>query len=540
MKQIYGLNGLLGILVIVFAITITSCSNTPNSVTIGPNQNQCVQPEMYKSGTTLSPIIIGNPDTAPYCMSVTIQNNNSGLNANNIQTTSSGLTMSYTVESTTYSSQMYDPAAAGITINNANQTLGNVEVFDPNNCLTTSGANVVTINSGGMSCTFYMQILAESNPVGIYGTNLNYNYTNGNQNYSVSTNVNQRVNLYAGGTAGLFVDETGAWLPGSSLQGLNSITGTVTGLARDLYGNIYISTAQLVYLYNGMSTTQVANAIPGVQINGITTDLNASVYIATNQGIYKFNPDESSTVWTPYNDLSTPSQITATTNVVSIKGYENFESVNVIYATTESQAYVCNTQSDLNGSLGCHWTLLNNGVSPNIFSPNALAVDYYNNLYTANESSVNTYTTLWQNIGYFLQPGTTTGTLSSIYWTLFSNTQILYVGEHNTLSSTENTVYLCNPSPSGCGPVQSSNNNSLTGNVFAVVSDGANNLYAVGNGLNSADFATTPNVFGAFLTVPSSGFVASTPWTPISNGSPAVISGGSLTILKVSSMLTSY
>ncbi len=318
------------------------------------------------------------------------------------------------------------------------------------------------------------------------------------------------------------------------------ISGTVTGLARDLYGNIYISTAQLVYLFNGISTTQVANAIPGVQINGVTTDLNASVYIATNQGIFKFNPDESSTVWTPYNDLSTPAQITATTNVVSIKGYENFESVNVIYATTESQAYICNTQNDLNSSLGCHWSSLNTGATPNIFLPNALAVDYYNNLYTANQSSVNTYTTSWQNISYFLQPGTTTGVLSSIYWALFNNTQFLYVGEHNTLSANENTVYLCNPSPSGCGSVQSSNNNSLTGNVYAVVSDGANNLYAAGSGLNSADFTATPNAFGAFLTIPASGFIASTPWTPISNGSIPAISGGSLTVLKVSSMLTSY
>ncbi|MCC2644796.1 MAG: hypothetical protein K0R94_574, partial [Burkholderiales bacterium] len=47
-------------------------------------------------------------------------------------------------------------------------------------------------------------------------------------------------------------------------------------------------------------------------------------------------------------------------------------------------------------------------------------------------------------------------------------------------------------------------------------------------------------VFGAFINAPQSGFVAESTWTPISNGSPPVISGGSLTVLKVSSMLTSY
>jgi len=526
--------------VVLVAATLAGCSNTPNSVTIRPNQNQCVQASMYSSNVTPSPLILGNPQNAPYCMSVTIQNNNSGVNANNIQITNFGLSMTYTVGSTTYNSQMYDPAAAGITISGANQVLGNVAVFDPSNCLTSSGANVVTINSGGITCTFFMQILSESNPVGVYATNLNYNYTNGNQNYAVSTNVNQRVNLYAGGTTGLFVDSTGTWVSGASLTVPIPIPNTVTSLARDLYGNVYIATAQLVYLFNGISTTQVANAIPGVQINGITTDLNAAVYIATNQGIYKFDPDESTAVWVPFNDLSSPPQITSSTNMISIKGYENFESTNALYATTGSQAYICNTQADLEGQLGCHWSLLNTGTSPNTFLPNALAVDLYNNLYTANKNSVNTYTTSWQSISYFMQPGVTTGTLGTVFWTLFKNTQYLYVGENNTLAPSENVVYGCNPSPTGCGSLVSSNNNTLTGNVYAVAADGNNNLYAVGSGINSADFSSTLNVFGAFLNAPTTGLMASTPWTPISNGSPPVISGGSLTVLKVSSMLTSY
>lgn len=537
MKQLSGLN----LLLVATATIIASCSNTPNSVVMHPNQNQCVQASMYSSTVTPSPLIADNPQTAPYCMSVTIQNNNSGLNANNVQITSSGLIMSYTVGTTKYSSQMYDPIAAGVTIGTANQILGNVAIFDPINCLTSTGANVITLNSGGASCTFYMQILGESNPVGVYATNLNYNYTNGNQNYSYQTNVNQRVNLFAGGTTGLYIDSTGTWAPEASLPTLSAIPATtITGLARDIYGNIYISTAQLVYMFNGMTTTQVANAIPGIQINGITTDLNASIYIASNQGIYKYDASESTQVWVPYNDLSTPGQISPGTNVVSIKGYENFESTNVVYATTESQAYVCNTQNDLNGMLGCHWTLLSNGVSPNTFLPNAIAIDAYNNLYTANESSVNTYTTSWQSLNYFLQPGATSGILATTFWTQFNNVQFLFVGENTTATPTESVAYLCNPSPAGCGPIQSESGNILTGNVYAITADGNNNVYAVGNGINSNDFTSSPNVFGAVISAPESGFIAGTPWTPILNGSPAVISGGSLTVLKVSSMLTSY
>lgn len=525
---------------IILAISIVSCSNTPNSITINPDQNSCVQSNMYSSLVTPSPLIANNPQNAPYCMSVTIQNNNSGLNANNIQITNGGLSMTYSVGSTNYSSQMYDPVAAGISIPGANQVLGNIEVFDPENCLTNSGANVDTINANGQSCTFYMQILSESDPVGAYPINLTYNYTNGNNNYSISTNIYQRVNLFAGGSTGLYLENSGTWISGGSLHVPIQIPTAVTSLARDIYGNIYISTSNLVYRFNGVSTTQVANAIPGIQINGITTDLKGSAYIATNQGIWKYSNTESNAMWLPYDDLSPAHNIGPDTNVVAIKSYENFESTNVIYATTESQAFVCNTQSDLNNLNGCHWSLLTGGSSPNIFLTNALVVDFYNNLYTANESSVNTYVTSWQNLSFFNQPGKTTGIISTVFWLLFNNTQYLYVGENNALFKAESAVYLCNPSPINCGPIQSVNGNPLIGNVYAVAADGANNLYAVGNGLNSADFESASNAFGAFLNIPESGFTSSTVWTPISNGSPPVISGGALTVLKISSMLTSY
>lgn len=526
-------------LAIGFGTLITACSSTPNSVNISPNQNQCVQSSMYASGVTPPSIIANNPQNAPYCMSVSIQNNNSGLNANNIQITGSGLVMSYTVGNTNYSSQMYDPAAAGISISGANQILGNMEVFDPGNCLTNSGANVITLNAGGASCTFYMQILGESNPVGVYGVNLSYNYTNGNTNYSISANINQRVNLYAGGTTGLYVDTTGYWTPGQSLPVPISIPTAVTGLARDVYGNIYIATAQTVYQFNGIATNQLGNLISGVQINSITTDLGGDVYIASNEGIFKYNTFESNGTWVPYNDLSTPSKIGANTNVISIKSYENYESNNVIYATTESVAYICNTQSDLNGFTGCHWAELNTGTMPTTFLQNALTVDSYNNLYTANGNSVNWYSgNGWQPISYF--ESSTTGVLSAIFWTQYNNSQYLYVGENNALNMAESTVYVCNPSPIGCGPLQSQNGNNVTGNVYAIAADGANNVNVVGNGINSMDFSSIPNAFGAYLDFPGSSTTAATTWNVISNGTPPVISGGALNALKISSMLTSY
>jgi hypothetical protein len=536
-KGLYLKSGIMGVATVILA----ACSSTPNSISIAPNQNQCAQTNMYGNNTIPPSIIANNPANAPYCMSVSIQNNNSGLNANNIQIVNSGLVMSYTVGSTTYSSQMYDSAAAGITISGANQILGNIEVFDPQNCLTNSGANVVTINADGGTCTFYMQILGESNPVGVYGTSLSYNYTNGNQNYNITTNINQRVNLYAGGSNGLFVDSSGNWISGSTLPIPINVSTAVTGLARDIYGNIYLSTAQLVYQFNGISNTQLGNTIPGIQINGITTDLNGSVYIATNQGVFKYgNTESNAAAWVPFDDLSTPSKFGESTNIINIKGYENFESNNAIYATTENVAYLCNTVSDLNGYLGCHWTLLETGDIPESFVQNGLALDVYNNLYSANGNSVNWYSpsTGWQPIPYFAD--NTTGTLSAVYWTQFNDSQYLYVGENSTLNPNESAVYLCNPSPINCSGLQSQNGNPILGNVYAVAADGANNVDAVGNNLNSLDFISTPNEFGAYLDATGSNPLPATVWAPITNESPPVITGGALTVIKISSMLTSY
>lgn len=534
----------------IAVLAISGCSSGTNSVGLTPTQGQCVQASMYS--VTPPAILESNPIAAPYCMAVTIQNNNSGKDANNIQITSSsqtngtGLVMSYTVGTTSYSAQMGDSVAAQLSI--GTQTLGNVSVYDPYNCLTTQGANVITLNSGGGNCTFYLQLTGEANPVGVYGINLNYNYTNGNSNYNATANVNQRVNLYAGSSTGnLYVDNNGSWTNGNQLPVPIATTdnAAITGLASDAFGNVYIATLQDVYVFNGITVTQL-NLLPSVtRINGITTDVNGFLYAATNNGVYKYNTTESIPSWGSFFDIF-ESSITINTQVTAIKSYPHSGGTDIIYATTESAAYSCNTPTGLFG--GCAWALVSSGsTTPNTFTgTNGISVDISGNLYAANGTSVNSYITPpgWQPFAYFNESSANlTGVIDAIYWSISSNIQYLYVGEFSAESATESSIYVCTPvtpgSSSNCTTLLGNSGNSLTGNIYGIITDGSNNVYAVGNTLNSTDFsATYPNQYGASLVAPiSESGTGSSAWTPIQS---TAISGGNLSVLNVSSMLTTY
>lgn len=537
-------------------LAITGCSSGNNAVSMTPTQGQCVQSNMYSSSVTPPVNIANNPIASPYCMAVQIQNNNSGNNANNIQiattgqTNGTGLVMSYNVGATSYSAQMADSNAAGIAI--GSQTLGNISVYDPYNCLTTQGSNVITLNAGGDSCTFYLQLAGESYPVGVYGISLNYNYTNGNSNYNVTTNINQRVNLYAGSSTGnLYVNNSGTWQTGASLPVPIATTdnAAITGLASDAFGNLYISTTQDIYEFNGISVTQL-NALPSItRINGITTDINSYLYAATNNGVYKYNTTESVPNWRPFFGI-TESTINVGSQVIAIKSYPNPSGTDIIYATTESAAYLCENPSGIFDV--CDWSTITSGAStPTAFTngTSGLSIDNAGNLYTANITSANSYTSNpgWQSFSYFTESigaGDLTGVIDAIQWTTVNNQQYLYVGEYGAESATESALYVCTPvtpgSSTGCTPLVSESGNSLTGNVYAVTTDGANNVYAVGNTLNSVDYSSTEsNTYGASLIAPiSSTGVGSSLWMPILTNS--TISGGNLSVLSVSSMLTTY
>jgi hypothetical protein len=544
------------------ALFVAACSNTPNNVSIALNQGSCALPSQYSSSqlTNLEStyesyytILINNPSTTtPYCTSVTIQNNNSGLNANNIQIINNGLQVSTTLPGSTTSTTaaLYDTVAAGVTISGPTQNINNVVLFDPNNCATTTGANVQTLSAGGGSCTFYLEILNEANPVGVYPYYISYNYTNGNQNYNVNATLNQRVYLYGGDTRspGLYYVPTNIMSTGTSSGSIlaswqNGLTGspssgTVNYVIENAYGVIYFvslsATSSTIYSYNGISINPVGTSL-SAQVTSLAFDNNSNIYAATNgNGMWVYNIESSNATWLPMTDNN--NNITSASSLIGLKGYITN---NTIYAFSESKVYNCS----VNGNTTESCTITNNpsGTPPNSFFTNSADVDDLGNLYTGSSYSNNTLGVSSINSSF---SSWTTSTESPVIESsgnriggLRYTNNALYFG---VVGSTESSVYNCNTSsPFTCGPTTSSSTSPITGNATTVTTDGVGNLYIAGYNLNSNDFGLTTLTTGAFLLFGTYAASSVGTWQTILRNSstdlPANVSS-----VTVASMLTSY
>lgn len=501
------------ILILVVAILISSCSiDTPNNVNMSISQGTCA----------LSSYVSGNPTTAPYCMAVTLQNNNSGYNATNVQITTTGMVLSYTANGTSYSGIMCDPTAATSTncsTGGGVQAIGDITMYDPNNCATTQGINVTTLSQSGGSCTFYLQLSGESYPVGVYPTSLTYNYTNGNTNYSITSSFNQRVNLYAGGSFGTVTPPTGlAFYNGSGAfqtMSPNYTGNTVTSFTSDNYGNIYAGTnSGLVSQYNGTTWNSLpsANTVIGTgvtNINALMSDESSNIYAATNNGVYMLTFE--STTWNILN------QANLSTNVVGLQ----IDTSDNIYATTESGLiYKCSVTNS------CSWSQLYSGLPVVVTSvangafaliPPQLATPFIgtnNGLYS--------YNTSWlQYTGY---TGSVTGIAES---TTDSN---IYVTANDN-AGTESSIYTGTTSGGVLAIESSSAGNTVNGDAFGLVLDSGNNLFIGGSTLTSTDFGSTTGALAAYLALSSSTSI----WVPITG-----LTGGQINALTTSSQLTSY
>ena len=527
------------------SLLLISCTNTPNSINITPTQGTCVQAGMYNPKLTPPAAITSNPASAPYCMGITIQNNNSGMNANNIQITNLGLTINYTVGKTPFNGILYDPVAAGISINGQSQNYGNVGIYDPRNCVTNQGASVTTLGTG-QSCMFYLQLSGESNPVGIYPTNLTYNYTNGNQNYSISVALNQRVYLYGGAPSGLFYTsnlQPTTTNPVAWQTGLTPTVSPVPYIIEDGFGFVYFATANTVYIYSGAnvasgnmaSATQLGGTLP-TPVSAIAFDTSYNVYAATASGIYVYNKSLATPAWMYLTDNSR--QITDNTQIIGLKGFE-FESpsINQLYAITGTTAYQCsNPNVNANGA-SCNWIALTTGPNiPTKFYQNAIDTDASSNLYASSNLGASQYSNGWK-IPYGLNPALIPGSnISGVRWSgpippSFPN-QTLYLGAMN--AGGQNSVYNCIFTGSNaCTSLISSKNNGVNGNANSVTTDGAGNVCVTGSGLNSPDFAGTSNTAGTCLMNISESTTSS--WIPIQNGS---LSSGQISYGTIASMLT--
>lgn len=527
-----------------------ACSPTPNNVTLTLTPSSCVTgtyPGYEATATPYSngyPLNATMPANAPYCMAVTLTNNNTGTNANNIQVFQGGLQLTYNVAGVAYSGYMIDFNASGIPQSTYTYTpyqqLGNIALFDPSNCVTTIGSHVNTLSQGGGQCTFYLSLIGESLPVGTYPLQLQVNYTNGNDSYFVNAAFNQRVNLYAGGdfTAPSSVGNYLALYNGESANIAESTPVAFPGqaiklLTRDAYGDIFAYDGVSVYMFNSGSSWANIGLPSGVtQINALSSDTLGNVFAATNAGVWTYSLSSSTPIWSNIAGASASGSFAAvqSTPVSS-------SSSNTLFATDNSWStnpalLACSWATGAT----CAWSSIFESV--NTFNSQALAVESATLQYWASDSLV------WQNnngaSSVMLNESTVDNQAGPIG---IDPIGLMYVSFKNIVNPLVPAVFSNSSATGTLTPLTSLSGQALLGaaNGVALQSISYNgsslaSVAAYGNNLfTSVDFSGVSSLAYVLLGYGSATTpVASTNWTPITGIS------GEVNSVAFASALTTY
>lgn len=496
----------------IIALLAGCSASAPNDVTLTTTPGVCVNSVVsgYESSlTTYSSAFPMNSymtASSPYCMSVTMTNNNNGQNSNNIQVYQGGLTLTYTAGGISYSANMIDFNAAGLYQGNFNylpvQQLGNIALFDPNNCVTTIGAHVNTLNKAGGQCTFYLQIVNEYSPTGDYPINLSVNYTNGNQNYTVQANVYQHSSMYIGG-AFTSPSQNIAWFNANSsnaalpLITASTISAPIQLMARDGMGNVYAYDGTSIHIFNSESLIQTI-AAPSGTINQLAGDSFGNVFAATSNGLSVYNAASgSSATWTSVANIS---------GAVNAVRPASINQQDVLYFTSTSAGAV---ESCVYSANSC--TTPTSIVTASGFNNAALNYSESNgNVYWANNTGVYVESSLL---------GVTGGPLTQIGQLGVDQLGFVYAASTST-----NAVYANLANSSQLAPVVDSNNNTLTGSPngvllrsYALGTTSPLTLYSYGSGLSSS--SAFSNAYLAYINMvvnTSNYYAASSAWTPVS------------------------
>lgn len=537
--------GLIGLL--------SACAPTPNDVSLTLIPGLCVtatNPGYEAVASTTGgqsagfPLNATMPANSPYCMGVTMTNNNSGDNANNIQVFQSGLQLTYTIAGSTYTSSLIDFSASGIPQSTYSYTvaqqLGNIALFDPSNCVSTIGSNVNTLDKGGEQCTFYLEVVGEAFPVGTYPIQLSVNYTNGNANYNVIAGFNQRVNLYAGGDFSTPVSiANNLALYNASSSSAESLPVTFPGqnvklLTRDAYGDLFAYDGSSVYAFNGGESWLNIGLPSGVtQINALSSDTLGNIFAATNAGGWTYSLSNTTLGWS---------------NIAGVSGSGSFAAVQAIVASGASTNNIFATNNSYSTNpalLACTWT--SGGTcawssifeSSSQFNSQALALESNTFQYWASGSSV------WQNnngtTGVLLNESSVDNQAGPIG---IDPVGLMYVSFHNSISHLLVPAVFSNSSAESTvlTPLSSLSGQALAGtaNGVALQSISYNGTSYAGvagygsNSLTSSDFTGTTSLAYLLLVYTGTTPAASTNWVPIGGLNGAVNS------VAFASMLTTY
>jgi len=505
MKQV-----LSRLLCVFSALFLVSCGTSPNDIAMSVKQGEC----LTGGSDGASPY---NPSIAPYCMSVTLQNNNTGSSANNVQVTSNGITLSYTALTATglqtFSDAICDINASGGVCPSGSSQIGNITVYDPNNCATQQGSRVTTLMANGGTCKFYLQIAAESFALGSYPITITYNYTNSNQNYNIATTVSQNVNLYSGGESGLHI------LNGERLELMHSAENTFM-VAHDNYGNVYFNSGHVVVSYNGLNFAHVGEELPGVVTN-LTADSSGNlIAVVSGNGLFYYNLSSSSG-WQPLPDSQ--SLLNQSSRIFGIS-YTTNESGNILYVIESSSAYLC-LESNVNNPLSVSCSIINSppDQGPVRYFQNSLA-SFAGGLYVGTTGGIQGY----NESGWLVYtPFADTFTNDYAASIAANSTNVVFAVNSQSVY-TESALFNCNLLPeSTCSASLSASGNNISGNISAITLDGAGYIYGLGANINSADFVGFSNTIGF---IESGASLASALWLPITNSadtsfnSPLVVS----------------
>ena len=433
-------------------LLLISCSPTPNEITITTTPGIC---------------LVNNNQIsfAPYCMMVTLQNNNSGENANNVQVTNLGITLSYMANSSnglvTYSGILCDNVASGGVCPIGQAQIGNILLKDPNNCATQQGAKVSTLMADGGTCSFYLQIIGESYSVGTYPVTVTYNYTNANHNYFISTVFNQTVNLLSGTDNGLFIYNNESW---QVINDSGKLTTRVNGIIRDNLGYFYLNTDDNIYRYNGIDKILLIESLKNTKSLLVDTNNNLLAMV-DNDGVY-------------YKSLTKYQSVWKKVNIIGVNMNNLLNIINV-----ESQVYI----SDKFNIAACFEsiTIDNLNFICNIkitgdFSPNTLLFNNY--LFYANDNNLFSYDINTESIFKFNQPIINDAYISTVNYSLGN----VIFGINSLNNKAESSVYYCNESKT-CNKFLSESLNVINGNIINITSDSSGSIYLVGESINSKD-----------------------------------------------------
>lgn len=392
-------NRLLGLFALV--VLLISCG-VNNNVTVSTTNGAC--PSSLESGS----VSFGN--TAPYCLSVTVQNNNGGQNWIN--------------------SSNYPISNLAIAVSGATniQSPATTSTMDPNGC---KGS---TINLGN-SCTFYLKLSGEAYPVTSTETatiTLTYNVNNqlfgSGTSYSNAFNVYERTNIYAFESSSTSNGSAYLWQYNST--GLSDIGQIESGdqpmtsaIDNNNLGLVYLGGTLGVYAYGNSSTTSSISK-GGITSGASNLIANASSLFAsgvgTNTGVWQYSL--TSNIWAS-NSPAFTSGVTFASNISAISGSA------VLYFANGAAVYACNIA---NNTTTCQLEASGGGLIGNLMTLGFLTLN-----------SVN-YTGLYAGTarGIFAESGVSPSPANS--WTSVTTTGAGTVPNITAMtgSSTTNQLYI--------------------------------------------------------------------------------------------------